>query len=56
MQDSIEPRCRRCRIPLGAFLCPNPACHERHGAQVGRLCEWCHAATQAHRAKHRRAE
>jgi len=48
-QDSAQPRCRRCRILLGASRCPNPACEEVHGAQAGRLCVWCHETIKAHR-------
>ena len=34
-------RCRRCDILLGTQPCPNPACHEPHGASTGDLCTWC---------------
>jgi hypothetical protein len=39
--EGTTPRCHRCDIPLGAYLCPNPLCPEQHGLSAGALCAWC---------------
>lgn len=39
--EATTPRCPRCDIPLGAYLCPNPLCPEQHGQSAGGLCAWC---------------